>query len=82
MVSIGRLEEKCSGDVDGSSMLTWGCCCELAAFFKEMIIRVTIIGTRLSRSKSISHASVNVRAEIISHCGSSVDERQVSENLF
>jgi len=36
--------------------------CELAAFFKEMIIRLIIIGTSLAKSKSISHVPVILRA--------------------
>jgi len=37
--------------------------CELAAFLKEMIIRLFIIGTSLAKSKSISRASVSCERE-------------------
>jgi len=45
------------GNLLGTSILVVGIC-TLAAFFKEMIIRVIIIGISLAESKSISHASV------------------------
>ena len=60
MVPIGRGERvscKFIGDTAESPVSRWRDCCELAAFFREMIIRHIITGMSLSRPKSISELS-------------------------
>ena len=54
------------------STLMWDRC-ELATFFKDMIIRLIIIGINLSRSKVISRGLVVMRARSILHCVAPAD---------
>ena len=54
---LGWVSCRNTGDPPGTSTLVV-CSCELAAFLKEMIIRLIIVGISLAKSKSISHASI------------------------
>jgi len=80
-------EASCEISVGGSagiSTLIWDFC-ELAAFFKDIIIRLIIIGINLSRPKSVSYGSVSVRTRGISHRVSPADRikrRVISEERF